>query len=193
MSRKQKRMGPVGCFGQIENIKRQSLINVISKNESEDTTGCFNGNILRNELDEIIERMRNYSTLDTAGMKNRFHNGLVSSLTGADTLNYQQNQCDEAKAISNVNQAAQECADAVRVIVNQQVSTVQDEVVELLKKAKEDSLSILRDRKDVFINEISEKVTKKLVELEEALAKKTQTLSSAKCAQNTLKSLEAKI
>ena len=25
MSRKQKRMGPVGCFGQIENIKRQSL------------------------------------------------------------------------------------------------------------------------------------------------------------------------
>ena len=26
MSRKQKRMGPVGCFGQIENIKRQSLI-----------------------------------------------------------------------------------------------------------------------------------------------------------------------
>ena len=26
MSRKQKRMGPVGCFGQIENIKRQSLM-----------------------------------------------------------------------------------------------------------------------------------------------------------------------
>ena len=26
MSRKQKRMGPVGCFGQIENIKRQSLV-----------------------------------------------------------------------------------------------------------------------------------------------------------------------
>ena len=26
MIRKQKRMGPVGCFGQIENIKRQSLI-----------------------------------------------------------------------------------------------------------------------------------------------------------------------
>ena len=26
MSRKQKRMGPVGCFGQIENIKRQSLL-----------------------------------------------------------------------------------------------------------------------------------------------------------------------
>ena len=25
MSRKQKWMGPVGCFGQIENIKRQSL------------------------------------------------------------------------------------------------------------------------------------------------------------------------
>ena len=25
MIRKQKRMGPVGCFGQIENIKRQSL------------------------------------------------------------------------------------------------------------------------------------------------------------------------
>ena len=25
MSRKQKRMGPVGCFGQIESIKRQSL------------------------------------------------------------------------------------------------------------------------------------------------------------------------
>lgn len=169
------------------------IINVISKNESEDTTGCFNGNILRNELDEIIERMRNNSTLDTAGMKNRFHNGLVSSLTGADTLNYQQNQCDEAMAISNVNQAAQECADAVRVIVNQQVSTVQDEVVELLKKAKEDSLSILRDRKNFFINEISEKVNKKLDELEEALTKKTQTLSSAKCAQNTLKSLEAKI
>ena len=28
MSRKQKRMGPVGCFGQIENIKRQSLDNI---------------------------------------------------------------------------------------------------------------------------------------------------------------------
>ena len=29
MDCKQKRMGIVGCFGQIENIKRQSLINVI--------------------------------------------------------------------------------------------------------------------------------------------------------------------
>ena len=29
MSRKQKRMGPVGCFGQIENIKRQSLFMVL--------------------------------------------------------------------------------------------------------------------------------------------------------------------
>ena len=26
MARKQNRMGPVGCFGQIENIKRRSLI-----------------------------------------------------------------------------------------------------------------------------------------------------------------------
>lgn len=38
MIRKQKRMGPVGCFGQIENIKRQSLI-TLSKNiyEAEST------------------------------------------------------------------------------------------------------------------------------------------------------------
>ena len=28
MSRKQKRMGPVGCFGQIENIRRQSLASI---------------------------------------------------------------------------------------------------------------------------------------------------------------------
>ena len=33
MSRKQKRMGPVGCFGQIENIKRQSLNSKASKLE----------------------------------------------------------------------------------------------------------------------------------------------------------------
>lgn len=169
------------------------IINLISKNESEDTTGYFSGKILRNELDEIIDRMRNYSTLDIAGVKNRFHNGLVSSLTGADTLNYQKTQCDEAIAINNVQEAATKCADDIRVIVNQQVCAVQDEVVELLKKAKEESLSILRDRKDFFINEISEKVNKKLDELVEALAKKTQTLSSAKCAQNTLKSLEAKL
>lgn len=169
------------------------IINLISKNESEDTTGYFSGKILRNELDEIIDRMRNYSTLDIAGVKKRFHNGLVSSLTGADTLNYQKTQCDETIAINNVREAATKCADDIRVIVNQQVCAVQDEVVELLKKAKEESLSILRDRKDFFINEISEKVNKKLDELVEALAKKTQTLSSAKCAQNTLKSLEAKL
>ena len=137
--------------------------------------------------------MRNYSTLDIAGVKKRFHNGLVSSLTGADTLNYQKTQCDEAIAINNVKEAATKCADEIRVIVNQQVCAVQDEVVELLKKAKEESLSILRDRKDFFINEISEKVNKKLDELVEALAKKTQTLSSAKCSQNTLKSMEAKL
>ena len=33
MSRKQKRMGPVGCFGQIENIKRQSLHNHRNSND----------------------------------------------------------------------------------------------------------------------------------------------------------------
>ena len=169
------------------------IINVISKNEVKDTTGCFNVNILRNELDEIMERMRNNSTLNTAGLKNKFHNALVSLLTGADTLSYKQDQCDVKIAIINVKQAAQECADTVRNIVNQQVSSVQDEVKELLKQASKDSLSILIDRKDFFISEISQKVNKTLEELEEALSTKNQTLSSAKHAQETMKSLEIKI
>ena len=37
MSRKQKRMGPVGCFGQIENIKRQSLLYSVAPDESAET------------------------------------------------------------------------------------------------------------------------------------------------------------
>ncbi len=169
------------------------IMNVIAKNEAEDTTDSFNGNILRNELDEIIERMRNNSTLDTAGLKNRFHSSLVSALTGVDRIDYRQEQCEESVAISNVNQAAQQCADNVRIIVNGQVSNIQEEVTQLLKNAKDQSMSILRDRKDLFINEISEKVNITLDELEQALSNKNRTLLCAKNAQETIHLLESKI
>ena len=70
MDCKQKRMGIVGCFGQIENIKRQSLNN---------PDNCFdfvikafkycseNGNTLTSSQEELLEMIENLPSLFKRG------------------------------------------------------------------------------------------------------------------------------
>ena len=166
-----------------------SLSNVIAKNEERDTSGAFDGHMLRNELDQLMARFENNATLDTRSIREGLRSNLTQSLSGKDIVTIKLQQQDEATAKMAVCSAYNTCTGAIRTIALAQVDAVQATVSDLLKHSVNDCLSILVERKDTFIKEISDRLVLRINELEEDLKQKEESLAKAVEFRQVLQSI----
>ena len=175
-----------------ENIKSDVLL-TIEKNELNDVSGDFNGHLLRNELDEILEEMSSKSTLNTKHLEVNFSDALCQTLNGADKFTvYEPDDKIEKKELAAqiVKDKAQACIDNIDQLVSQQVKAAIAAVDESLKLAKKDFLSVFGDRKDNFINTISEKTNKSLIDLENSMKSKEKVIDEISVASNLISQIE---
>ena len=171
------------------NLILDSIGEVISRNEKEDVRGSFNGHMLRNELDGIIDVLRNNAVLEIRPIEEKFHEGLVRNLQGKNEIYYEKRTLAETEAINSIDASARKCMEEIRAIVHLQIEALQEDISGLMDRAREDSISILMGKKELFIKEISDKVIETLSALEDALGSKEQTLADANHFQTIIKEL----
>lgn len=174
---------------EIFNMIADSLSNVIAKNEERDTSGVFDGHMLRNELDQLMARFQNNATLDTRSVREGLRSNLTQSLSGKDSVTIKLQKQDEATAKMSVRSAYNTCTGAIRTITLAQVDAVQATVSDLLKHSVNDCLSILVERKDTFVKEISDRLVVRVNELEEDLKQKEESLAKAVEFRQVLQSI----
>ena len=168
----------------------KTISEIIATNESKDDSGSFNGHMLRNELDMIIDSIRNNCTLDLSTIQARFHTNLLASLTGKDKIKYEYGKMNEDEAITAIKNVAKECINSIKIIVNTQIEALQSEIRDMLKDAMNRSIEIVVNKKEVFINEISSRLGEALSNLEASLQTKESTLKEAVEFQTIMNNLK---
>ncbi len=168
----------------------KTISEIIANNESKDDSGSFNGHMLRNELDMIIDSIRNNCTLDLSSIQDKFHNNLMASLTGKDKIKYEYGMMNESNAITAINNAAKDCINSIKMIVNTQIGALQSEIRDMLKDAMNRSIDVFVNKKDLFIKEISSSLEDAIFNLEIALQTKEATLKEAVEFQTIINNLK---
>ncbi len=175
---------------ELYNLISKTISEIIAKNESKDDSGSFNGHMLRNELDMIIDNIRNNCTLDLSTIQARFHTNLLTSLTGKDKVKYEYGIMNEDEARTAIIKASKECINSIKIIVNSQIEALQSEVRDMMKHAMNRSIDVVVDKKEMFISEISSRLEEALSNLETSLQTKENTLREAVGFQTILNNLK---
>lgn len=171
---------------ELRKIISERIGQIITENELKDKKGLLNAKMLRNILDEILDSMLSNNTLDVHTMKEKFNDNLNNSLNGMDELSYHKCCCEESEARSQIYAAAEKCKNEVRNAVNSIVSGLHQEVEDALLAAREKSISLFKDRKNDFINGISDKMKEELLQLEKDLKDKTNKLGQLRQVESGL-------
>ena len=174
----------------LEDMISESIGEIITENEMKDTKGHLNSKMLRNTLDEILDAMLTDTTLDFHSIKQSFNDNLTQTLMGMDELGYRPSRCEEKVAVEMVHAAAKKCKDNVRKTVNDIVSGLHQDVEGALRDARENSIDVFINRKDDFINGISNAMNEDIEQLEKDLQNKTQKLALLKNVFNELKKID---
>lgn len=178
---------------ELRKIISDSIGQIITDNELKDKKGLLNSKMLRNTLDEILDSMLSNNTLDIHSIKEKFVGNLNNSLNGMDELGYHKCCCTESEARSEIYSSAENCKNEVRNVVNSIVSGLHQEVEDALLTARENSISLFKDKKNDFVNGISDKMKEELSQLEKDLQDKTHKLEQLRQVESGLNNISKEL
>ena len=171
----------------------ESVNTVITENEIKDKKGYLDSKMLRNMLDEVLDSMLSENTLDTHSIREEFHSKLTNNLNGTDELEYTKTCCKENEAIELVRKAADKCKREISTTVNNSISAVHQDIEEALMEARKRSIAVFKDKKDEFINSVTQKMNEVLLQLEKDLKNKEEKLNILKSVHNELIKIESEL
>ena len=165
---------------------------IINDSMTADTEGLLDGKVMRNILNETIIKMKNNAVIKTYELKNKFQNELTSTLNGKDAIQYDSNnKMDENELKSIIADAAKKTRDNVMLLVNSAVSAQISGMETVIRKAAQDSINVLRERKGDFIASIEKDTKEYLSNLQSALQDKKENLQAMEAALNELNKITA--
>ena len=167
----------------------QSLIvemnNIVSESETQDDTGRFDADVLRNIIAETNEKLMNISTLDISKIKQDSENILTNVLTDSYRLKIMREDENEVELRNRVKEAASKKIIDTIVNVNNALSSISDKTRQLIREAREKCSATIQNSKNNIIETIEAKISAYLENLQTDLDNKEREV------ENYQKALEA--
>lgn len=178
---------------EIQNKIRETISDIITQSERDDDSGLLDGKVLNNILNEVLVKISSEATLDLASVKNSFLDTVTSQVQGLDRVKTSFGAMSESEAKYKISEEAENNKRLIIERISACVSAARDDIERELQRARNNSISALKDNRERFLVEVDNKTKEFIDTLEEQLKDKENQLSIYENAISGLKALEAKI
>lgn len=168
-----------------------SLTDFITQQEAQDSR--IDGKMLRNTLEVILDEMSNEATMNISEIIHKVEVDLPIALQNCDTISTSFGQLKEEEAKQSLKERAQKKKDEAIGIIRDYIRTIYPEIEAIIKKAGEASTSCVIEKKDLFIDQISEKVNKSIDELEIQIKNRQDNIQILSSAIDRLNQIQNKL
>lgn len=159
---------------------------IIDKTEEQDSTGNFDSEILKNMVENTINKMSNKTTVRFDEIRDNFNNGIANALQGLDRISWNKEAMSEADARYKIQQQADDQYDRVKSKVRSFLSPFASECKSKLLEARENLKKVLREDKKEFLDTIQTQSEEFLNNLEKQLSEKYVQMKEYEEAIKTL-------
>lgn len=156
---------------QLENEIHKSI------SDSEKSNEHLDADVLRNILSETIESMKTKITLNVGDIVRDFRFELAQQLQGLNDVNTSCGEMEEAEARNEIKRRADEIREKVQNRWHNAVTSVVEDLKTKTRKAREESVSVLKDRKEDFFKSVENSTKDYLENLQESLRDKETQLA----------------
>ena len=172
--------------GKIMSEIGDKVANIITECELNDTEAIIESDALRTKLEEVLASMGNSSTIETSDIKNDIRSHLAMELQNLPDVPREIPRMTEVDARNWMAKKASEVEMTARDKVFQIIDAARGQYKEALRKAKEETISVFKDRKDEFIAKVEAAIEDHVEKLEADIKNKSVELEKYKNSLNML-------
>lgn len=168
---------------------QEEISKVITENEKSDTTGVIDSKILRNVLTQTIEDLHNKMTISTQKITEGVN--LDSQFEGIDHMTlYYNEKMEEEEAISKIKAESRKHIKEAQEGLNNQICAIQANLEKVFRLSAEDSISIVKKNKGIFLDKLGRNIDELLNCLKEELKNKKEEEENYNKVINELTQIE---
>ena len=160
--------------------------NIITECELNDTEAIIESDALRTKLEEVLASMGNSCTIETSDIKNDIRSHLAMELQNLPDVPREIPSMKEVDARNWMAEKASEVEMTARDKAFQIIDAARGQYKEALRKAKEETISVFKDRKDEFIAKVEIAIEDHLEKLEADIMNKSVELEKYRESLNVL-------
>lgn len=168
---------------------QKEISKVITENEKSDTTGVIDSKILRNVLTQTIEDLQNKMTISIQKITEGVN--LDSQFEGIDHMTlYYNEKMEEEEAISKIKAESRKHIKEAQEGLNNQICAIQANLEKVFRLSAEDSISIVKKNKGIFLDKLGRNIDELLNCLKEELKNKKEEEENYNKVINELTQIE---
>lgn len=178
---------------EIRTFISDSIIDFISEQEKLDTENKIDGKMLNSVLNDTLDQMSNEATIDRASFINKIETEIPSLLIGCDDVSAYVGEASEEEARSILNDRVRTKKTTVSGQIREYLTSLYPDIHTLVKKAAKSSTSCIQEKKDDFINHITEKINENLDALEVQIKNRSENIEILTNAIDKLNEIQDKL